>query len=324
MDRNITKSIKLSLFFFWLLFLSGRVGLFLHEFAGHALLCKLMGGRFAGFSLFVFGGGRVQCDQAPAAAHQAAFSVLAFDLSGIAVELAVGVLLAMVLIYSKARRPFRLLLASTSSVLIVHALFYLTISAYYGSGDGHHLFAILKGFYRPLFISLTFGLAVASAFLVACAFAPTAKSWVAGDSPKRSKLTILVCAFCAAMLHGALTVGEQIVSHDNAYKEIKRPESVKLKQKKISEFVAGYTQEHGKVPDLALLSNVKDELEQKYWQFPIEFPLGIAIALAFVSGFLFSKPRDNENTYPVRWRHVVFLGGFSIVVAIVILIMNRI
>lgn len=315
--------IKLSLFLFWLLFLSGRIGLFLHEFAGHALFCRLMGGRLAEFSLFVFGGGRVHCSHAPSTVNLSVSSLLAVDLSGMAVELAVGVLLAILSIIVNTSQLIRALLASASSVLIVHSLFYLTICAYYGSGDGTLLFAILQGFIRQLFLSLIFGLTVAGAFLVSYAFSPIVRSWAIDYPLKKGFLTILGCALGAAMLHGALTVGEQIVIQDKVYDEIKTSQNVKLKEEELSGYIAGYTQEHGRAPDQELMAMVDNELERKYWQFPIEIPLGIAIVAAFVAGFFFSKRRDDDDPSPVAWKDVILLGSFSIVVAILILILNR-
>jgi hypothetical protein len=246
------------------------------------------------------------------------------DLSGIAVELAVGLLSGILSIILKTSRPIRALLASTSSVLIVHSLFYITICAYYGSGDGRLLFAILQGFIRQLFLSLAFGLTVAGAFLVSYTFSPLVRSWVIDYPSKKGFLTILVCVFGAATLHGALTVGEKIVIQDKVYDEIKTSQNVKLKEEELSEFIAGYKQEYGRAPDQGLIAIAENELEHKYWQFPIEIPLGIAIVAAFVAGFFFSKRRDYNEPSPVAWKEVVLLGSSSVVVAILILIVNRI
>lgn len=120
----LKQSIKLTLFFFFLLFLSGRIGLFLHEFAGHALFWRLVGGKLAGFSLFIFGGGWVHYGDTPSIVNLSVSSQLFVDLSGIAVEMATGLLLAMLSIFSKTNRSISGLFAATSSVLIVHSLFY--------------------------------------------------------------------------------------------------------------------------------------------------------------------------------------------------------
>jgi hypothetical protein len=228
----------------------------------------------------------------------------------------------MIAIIANTSRPIRALLASVSSVLIVHSLFYLTICAYYGSGDGTLLFDILRGFTRPLFLSLAIGLTVAGAFLVSYVFSPIFSNWVNDYPTKQRFVNILLCAFAAAILHGGLTVGEQIMIQDKLYAEIKTSENVKLKEQKLSEFIEGYTEEHGKAPDPDRLAIVENELEHKYWQFPIEVPLGIAIVVAFIAGFLFSKRKDFDESSSVAWKDVVLLGSSSTMVAILIVIVN--
>jgi uncharacterized integral membrane protein len=314
---------KLSLFFFLLLFLAGRIGLFLHEFAGHALFWRLIGGRLTEFSLFVFGGGWVHYGWTPSTADASVFSLRLVELSGLTVELVAGVLLAVFAIIWNTNRSIRGLFAAASSVLIVHSLFYLVISTYYGCGDGRGLFAVLQGGIRQAFLFLTFCLTVAGAFLVSYAFSPAVRSWGGDCSSKKRVLVIVVCAFAAALLHGTLTIGEQIVVKDEVYAEIKTPENVRLKEEELSEYISAYTEEHGREPDQKNVGVVENELEQKYWQFPIEIPLGIAVLAAFIGGFFLPGRRDHDEPSPVAWKDIALLGCFSVSTVVLILVLNR-
>jgi len=319
----IRKNVRLSLFFFFLLFLSGRIGLLLHEFAGHALSLRLLGGRLTGFNLFVFGGGRIHYGWTPATENLSVLSTLFVQLSGIVVELIAGCLLALVAIFSKTTRATKALFSAASSVLIVHGLFYLVICSYYGSGDGGVLFAILHGNVRYGFLFLTFGLTVGGAFLVSFAFSPVVRSWVVDCPSKKQVLLIALSAVFAALLHGVLTVGEQVVVRDRAYAEIKTPESVRLKERELSEFVAEYTEKHGKGPGQEELAVVADELDRKYWQFPIEVPLVVAVLVAFMAGFLLSGRRDSDEPSPVGWKDNGVLGLASALSAALVVVLNR-
>ncbi|OQY57645.1 MAG: hypothetical protein B6245_15965 [Desulfobacteraceae bacterium 4572_88] len=141
----LRQHIRLSLFFFFLLFLSGGLG---------------------GFRLFVFGGGWVCFAPLPAGTNPSFFSRLLVELGGIAVELLIGILLVLMLRFVTASRSVRGLMAATSAVLIVHSLFYLFIGTYYGAGDGHTLFYVLPEGVRQAFLSLIFALTAGGAFFV--------------------------------------------------------------------------------------------------------------------------------------------------------------
>jgi len=321
--RILKQSVRLSLFFFFLLFLSGRIGLFLHEFAGHALSWHLIGGKLTTFSLFMFGGGRVHYSYNPATENLSISSLLFVDLSGISVELLAGGLLFIPAIFLKTSRSIKGLFIATSSVLIVHSLFYLVICTYYGSGDGRILFTVLQGGVRQTFLFLIFSLNVAGAFLVSYVFSPIIRGWTLEDSSKKGVLMIVLCAFAAALLHGALTIGEQIEVKDSIYAELKTSENIRLKNKELSRFIAEYTKKHGREPDMEHIAVMEKKLERKYRQFPIEIPLGIGIIAAFTAGFFWSRRKDSCELSPVTWQDIALLSCFSVIVALLILTLNR-
>jgi len=315
--------VRLSLFFFFLLFLSGRIGLLLHEFAGHALFWHLFNGKITEVSLFIFGGGRVHYGHTPATQGLTFFHLLAVHLSGIAVELGSGILLFLSARLLETGRFIRALCISASSVLIVHSLFYFTSSIYYGSGDGRLLFDALPEDLRRISLVLSFTLTVAGAFIVSYAFSPAITSWTAADSLKKRLPAVFLCALTAATLHGALTIGEQAVVKDRVYAEIKTPENVRLKRRKLAEFVEAYRAKHGKKPGPGSIEAVKHKLENKYRQFPIEIALGAAVLFAFIAGFFFSWQRNDDEPDPVSCKDIQRLCCLSAMPAALIIMLNR-
>jgi len=318
------KVIKLSLFFFFLLFLAGRIGLFLHEFAGHALAWHVMGGRLAGFRLFIFGGGRVQYDQMHRLSNLSLTQQLTIQLSGIVVELAVGIILAVLVIFLSTTRSIKALLVSLAGVLIVHALFYLTVGTYYGSGDGHLLFNLFQEGVRRNFLIFTSTMAFGAAFLISYQFSPIIKSWLEDGYINRGKWIILCCACIAVLFHTMLTIGERILVNDTGYARIKTSENERLKAAELSKFIAAYIEKYGTQPDNEQIQNLKKELKKKFWQFPLDIFLGIGIVVVSLFGFFKSRHDAYQDSDPITWKDVFCLGSTSMVVAGLILVLNQI
>lgn len=318
---TIKQLLKLSLLFFFLLFLAGRIGLLLHEFGGHALSWRMLGGGITDYTLFLFGGGRVH-GWAPATAGASALSALFVQLSGIAVELAVGIPLALLALFRGTHPFIKTLFAATSGVLIVHSLFYLVICAYYGSGDGALLFTLLQGSVRKFFLVLAFSLTILGAFLVSYAFSPATRNWVISHSRKQRSALIISGVLGAVLLHGVLTVGERVILKDRTYAELKMPVNIRLMHEESAEFIATYTRAHGREPSKEQIAAFRMALEEKYRQFPMEIPLGMAVLAAFAAGFFLSMRRDDDCN-PAGWKDVGLSGALSVSVAVFILILNR-
>ncbi len=316
--------IKLSLFFFFLIFLAGRIGLILHEFAGHALAWRLMGGKLSGFRLFLFGGGRVQFRYTDDISNLSVVQELTVQLSGIAVELAVGIILTILAIILRPGRAFRALLVSAAGVLIVHALFYLTVGVYYGSGDGRLIFTLLQGGVRQTFFLLTFGMTIAAAFFISYQFSPMVKSWIKAGFSRKSTSTIILCGCIAVLFHAMLTYGERIVIKDTIYARAKMSENDRLKKAELSKFIADYVKKHGRQPDKEQLRNLAGELKKKYWQFPLNIFLVLGIVTASFFGYFRSKQNEYLDSSPITWKDVISLGCSSMFAAGLILILNRI
>jgi len=316
--------IKLSLFFFFLLFLAGRIGLFLHEFGGHALAWRLMGGELSGFRLFLFGGGRVQYSHTDSLPDLSVIQELTVQLSGIAVELVVGIILLILAIFWSTSRSVRALLVSATGVLMVHALFYLTVGTYYGSGDGQLLFSLLQGGLRQAFLILTFGMTLAAAFLISYQFSPVVKSWLENDASKQRRSLTILCACIAVLFHAMLTMGERIVVNDTVYASVKATENERLKKAALSKYIADYMEKYGAQPDNEQMQNLKKELKKKYWQFPLDIFLGIGLVIASLFGYFKSKHDAYHDSGPITWKDIICLGSTSIMAIGLILVLNQI
>ncbi len=249
---------------------------------------------------------------------------LAVHLSGIAVELAVGIVLAVMAIFLSKRRSFRALLAFAAGVLIVHSLFYLTLGTYYGSGDGHLLYTLLQGGIRQNFLILTTVLIFSATFLISYQFSPMVKSWVLTEYSTKRMFVIILCASIAVLFHAMLTFGERFVVNDTVYAKMKTSENERLKEAELAKFIADYLEEHDEQPDQEQLRNQAKALEKKYWQFPLEIFLGMGIVAATLFGYIKSKRKEHEDSNPITWKDIFHLGSPSILVATLILILNRI
>jgi len=323
MKALVKQSFTLSIFFFLLLFLSGRTGLLLHEFAGHTFSWHLLGGNISEFRLFLFGGGRVHYEWTPAVANLPEASILFVQLSGISVELATGLLLGWLAQSVNASRPINALLIATASLLLVHSFFYLFVCAYYGYGDGVLLFKGLQGNVRLGFLFIAFSSTIGAAFLVSFFFSPVVRSWLAERNPKKQLVVVVLSGLVAVLLHGTFTLGEQIWMKDTVYAGIKTPEKVRWKEKELQQFILHYKQEQGREPEKDEIAFVAKELEKKYSQFPIELPLGGSVLAALILGFHYSRERNPDRAFPVTLKENALLGSVSVLAAILILLLNR-
>lgn len=322
MKTYIRESVKLSLFIFFLLFLSGRLGLLLHEFAGHALSWQLLGGKITDFKLFLFGGGWVYYGWTPKTDSLSYLSMLYVQISGIVVELAVGSIFAFIAILLKTTRLAKALFSAASSVFLVHGLFYLVICTYYGCGDGGILFDILSGNVRHGFLIITSCLTVVGAFIVSFTFSPVMNSWVVDCHSKKKFFLIILSVVLAGLLHGSLTVAEKFLVNDRVYDEIQTSMNDRLKQEELTEFIEQYDEKHGREADQEEIDAFKDELAKKYKQFQIEAPLLFAVFVAFLAGFLLSWNRNYSESNPIKWKDNCILGSVSALTVVLLMSLN--
>ena len=323
MKDFIQENLKLSLFLFFLLFLSGRIGLLIHEFAGHALSWQLLGGKLESFKLFLFGGGRVHFGWTAKVDTLRPVSFLFVKLSGVISEFLIGSLLAFMAIAFKTNRLTNALLSVTSGVLIVHSFFYLLIGAYDGSGDGGIIFNTLHGNARHAFLIVTFLFTVGGAFLVSFLFSPVVKSWTKNSHSKHPLFLIVLSVSVAVILHGTLTVVEQTMFKDSVYAEMKTSANDRLMEKSLSEFIETFAEKHGRTATPEEIDAARKELEMKYRQFNLEIPAGVAVFVAFLAGYLLSGNRKHNGSNPVTWKDNYILGSASLITAALIVTLNQ-
>lgn len=322
MKNFIKESVKLSLFMFFLLFLSGRIGLLLHEFAGHALSWRLLGGRIPEFNLFLFGGGWIQYGRTPLTNDLSYLSALYVQLSGIATELVVGAILAFFAISFRTTRLVKAWLSAASSLLLVHGLFYLVICTYYGSGDGRIIFDTFHGNIRIGFLILTSCLTIGTAFFVSFIFSPGVKRWVVDSHSINSHFLIILSTAAAVLLHGTLTATEHILVKDRIYAEIKTSVNDRLKEDELSEYLEKFANEHGREANQEEVKAIADELEKKYRQFPIQVPLVFSVLAAFSAGFFLSGSRKYRESNQIKWKDNWILGSVSVIMVALIVVLN--
>lgn len=324
MDKTIyiREFVKLSLFMFFLLFLSGRAGLLLHEFAGHALSWRLFDGNITDFRLFLFGGGWVQYARTTETLTLSHLAMIIVQLSGIAAELAAGSIFAFLALFLKTTRLAKALFYALSSVLLVHGLFYLVICTYYGSGDGRIIFNLFNGNVRHGFLVLTSCLTVGGAFFVSFKFSPAVKGWVVDFLSKNRSFLLIISVVAAAMLHSGLNFAERIFVNDRVYAGMKTSVNDRLKQEKLAEFIETYAEKYGREANQEEISAFAETLENKYGQFPIGPPLAFAVCVAFLGGFLLSGDENNDAPNPIKWKDNLILGSISLLTVVLIMALN--
>lgn len=138
-----------------MLILSTRLGAFLHEFVGHGLMARILGGSFEAFSLTLFAGG-----EAKFSGNFNKIDTLCVCFGGILVNLVTG--FAVLVIIQKRRFSFSLILFGIflAGISILSQIQYLILGAYYQYGDP----ACLANYPTALFFAWTAGLGLLAYF----------------------------------------------------------------------------------------------------------------------------------------------------------------
>jgi hypothetical protein len=138
-----------------MLILSTRLGAFLHEFVGHGLMARILGGSFEAFSLTLFAGG-----EAKFSGNFGEIATLFVSFGGIVVNLVTG--FAVLVFTQKRRFSFSLILFGIflAGISILSQIQYLVLGAYYQQGDP----ACLLNYPIALFFAWTAGLLLLAYF----------------------------------------------------------------------------------------------------------------------------------------------------------------
>jgi hypothetical protein len=122
---------EIALFLFLTIFLTSRLGTFIHEGLGHALAAVIMGGNVTGMSINLFTTGSCSYDLLSSGLPPRAV----VDLAGIVVNFVTGGASLLVLKRIRLQVEMRLILSVFATVSIGSQLLYLVMGTYYGHGD---------------------------------------------------------------------------------------------------------------------------------------------------------------------------------------------
>lgn len=266
-----------------------RVGLIVHEWAGHGGAAIACGGTITGVRLFWFAGGWVRY-RVPGMTPG---EDLAIALGGIAVESAMALVLWLVPWLALRRRSVRgsglgaRLLRTAGAALLVHAMFYLATGTYHGYGDGRVV--------RELAGDGRFAIAI-GAGLVACAAGWAGARQLFGalvaavPSPRITGALLAIAA--AALVNAALYLGELGVrSRDTTYAVTMQPEGDRAAARDLARWV----HDQPGLSDAEIAARAR-ELMREHRDFPFAWLLAAATLAAITAGAVASpRPaRDRE------------------------------
>nr|HEX4314609.1 hypothetical protein [Kofleriaceae bacterium] len=247
---------------------TSRLGLVLHELAGHGGVALALGGSILEVKLFWFAGGwiRYRVDTGDA-------GWLAIAMGGIASELVVGgALVAFVRGPTLGARLVR----GAGGAVIVHALWYFATGAWHGQGDGQLLYADLGDARWPVAIA---------GGAVACAVTFWGARYVAGAiagtvARRWQVVAALVAAFAINL---ALDVGELAIRRDRQYQQTMQREDERVVQRELAAWEREELARRAAI-DAAARDAEAERLAAQNRQFPFRWLLGGGLAIAFAAG----------------------------------------
>ena len=286
-----------------------RVGLVLHEWAGHGGVAALCGGTIEKVRLFWFAGGWIHYDlpkDASMAAH------VASTMGGIGLELVLGMIVWVAL----ARRTGLVarLVRACGAAFVIHAAWYLSVGTYHGFGDGSLVRAV-AGDTKRLVIALPAGAVVLamSYFGARQIMGVLAGSIVA---PRRWA-GLVIAVLIAAGFQGALVVGEMSVRRDESYQVAMRPEREWRADYDLRKWEAEQ-KKRGVQIDTATRAARAAEFEAKHRELPYGWILGALTVAAIVAGTRRSRIAEDVVFSPrfVLTASTMAVASVALVIAI--------
>ncbi|HEY0195128.1 MAG TPA: hypothetical protein VGC42_28635 [Kofleriaceae bacterium] len=272
------------------LFLAGtslalsRLGLLMHELAGHGGMAIAVGGTVTDAHLFWFAGGWIRYVVPGAGTGQE----LAISLAGIAVETVLGIALWLGL-RSRGEGLGGRVARTLGLALIVHAMFYLATGTWHGYGDGRLIHALLGGACYPVAIA---------AGALGCAAGYTGARYLFASLraaiPGRRLGPALAAIAAAAAINVALDVGELRLRRDRTYLVAMQPERERIAAR---ELAAWQRAQPAPVSDAERDAQAR-ELAARHRDFPFVWLLGGSLILAIVAGAARSAERPERPLAP--------------------------
>ena len=247
-----------------------RIGLVLHEIAGHGGAAAAVGCRLTELRLFRFGGGYVGYECGALGLAQE----LAIDLGGIALELAAGAGLLWL-----ARRRGGLLglfAVATGLLFVLHALFYLATGVHYGGGDGRMLHGLL-GADRAFLVLAASALLLGGSLVAGRQLGARLAAWVPARGWRARAATLAAAVLAAAALHGVLMRAEQALLADPVYAATFQPEH----ERQIAAQLERFEQAPRTPAERAVQQRA---LREQHAVFPLTPVLGVGIGLTALAG----------------------------------------
>jgi hypothetical protein len=281
------------------LFFAGRAGLILHEFLGHGFACLLLGGSITNIHLSFFGGGWIL--YAPWPEDLSIAQQLFLDLSGVAVECGVGIVL---MLWARNVRKFlflKLLLVACASVFWVHGLFYLVTGTLDGYGDGRLLYQLLSQPWRTVICALFTLIFLGSGWLTSHLYSPLFRNITGQQEGWPQWRIMLMAGLLAAGLHGALTLMEARLSNDPTAAHFSQTIVESQIEAKLLEQIEVYRVDNGTSPSQEKIQLFRDNLQAQMGKLSSQTILLPALVLAIFLGTLSSlnKKTRYSNTGPI-------------------------
>lgn len=254
---------------------TSRVGLIVHELAGHGGTALAFGGQVSDFRLFWFAGGWIRYDLD----EPSRGVLIAISIGGVVLEAVIGLALWLVL-----RRKDSLaarLARGVGAALLIHAGWYFATGTWHGYGDGLLVHRAVGDWRYPIAIAagiVTCLIAYAGARLVLGSLAaslPGARgARVAG---------VLVAAVLAGALQVGLAVGEVRVRGDSTYGAIMKPERERVIARELLAWQRAQAQRGTQISEADRAAQARS-LAARHTEPPFAPVLALSLAVAVALG----------------------------------------
>lgn len=297
---------------------STRVGLVVHELAGHALPAAMIGSDVTGYHLFWFGGGYVSYARAePFSLAEGLF----VSLAGLGLELIIGGLCLWWARRLERGSVAQLVILGFGTGHLLHALHYLAGGSFHGYGDPWLLYRELTG----ARVYVAGGLAVVLcglAFVLARAIAGRLREQLGAHRPMVQRAIVVGAVATAGLLHATLAFGEQALTPNRTYAATFKSVSQRKVEVGVKRYQRIVTRRRGSAPSKAELARVRRALKKQHATFPFMPVMSLCLVIAVIGGVIAARPRaapepDGATALPSlsaqRWLAAGALGSMLLI-----------
>jgi hypothetical protein len=254
---------------------TSRIGLIVHELAGHGGAAVAFGGEVSDFRLFWFAGGWIRYhfeDPTPGA-------MLVISLAGLIIEAVIGV--ALWLLLSAKDSIARRLARGVGGALVIHAGWYFATGTWHGYGDGLLTYRAVGDWRYP--IAIATGLVTCGvAFVVARLLLGTLAAAVPGGRWRRIA-GLVTAAVLAGTLQVGLALGEVRIRGDATYGAIMKPQGDRMTARELAAWQREQARRGVQVTE-AERAEQQRRLAARHREPPFAPILALALAVAIAFG----------------------------------------